>query len=64
MNLEIISNELKKREINKIVKFNEPLKKHTSFRIGGPVDIFCTPNTIEELKKVISISKEYDIPFW
>lgn len=64
MNLEIISNELKKREINKIVKFNEPLKKHTSLRIGGPVDIFCTPNTIEELKKVISISKEYDIPFW
>jgi len=33
-------------------------------RIGGPADIFCTPGNIEDLKKIVSISKECNIPFW
>ena len=64
MNIDIIKNECKKQRINSIIKYNEPLKNHTSLRIGGPADVFCSPNNIEDLKKVVSISKEYDIPFW
>ena len=60
----IIKNECKKQGIGSIIKYDEPLKNHTSLRIGGPADIFCIPNNIEDLKKVVSISKEYDIPFW
>ncbi len=38
---------------------DEPLKKHTSFRIGGPTKYFITPSNEEELEKVIKIcSKE------
>ena len=63
MNIDIIKNECKKQGISSIIKYDEPLKNHTSFRIGGPADVFCSPNNIEDLKKVLSISKEYSIPF-
>ena len=63
MNIDIIKNECIKQGIDSIIKYNEPLKNHTSLRIGGPADVFCSPNNIEDLKKVVSISKEYNIPF-
>ncbi len=31
------------------IRENEPLKNHSSFRIGGPADIMCLPKTAEEL---------------
>ena len=64
MNIDIIKNECKKQGINRIIKYNEPLKSHTSLRIGGPADVFCSPDNIEDLKKVVSISQEHNIPFW
>lgn len=29
---------------------NEPMKKHTTFRIGGPADILVKPSDIEQIK--------------
>ena len=29
---------------------NEPMKKHTTFRIGGPAKYFAEPSSKEELK--------------
>ena len=31
----------------------EPMSRHTTFRIGGPADYFVTPQTAEEVAKVI-----------
>lgn len=64
MNIDVINNEFIKKGIKKIVKLNEPLMNHTSLKIGGPADIFCIPNDIEELMKIISISQKFNIPFW
>ena len=64
MNIDIIKNECKKQGINRIIKYNESLKSYTSLRIGGPADVFCSPDNIEDLKKVVSISQEHNIPFW
>ena len=64
MNINIIKNECKKQGIDSIIKYDEPLKNHTSLRIGGPADVFCSPGNIEDLKKVVSISKKYNIPLW
>jgi UDP-N-acetylmuramate dehydrogenase len=64
MNIDIIKNECKKQGIDSIIRYHEPLKNHTSLRIGGPADVFCSPGNIEDLKKVVSISKKYNIPFW
>lgn len=33
--------------------FNEPMAKHTSFRIGGPVEVMVFPTSVEELKQVL-----------
>ncbi len=33
---------------------NEPLRKHTSWRVGGPADLFYTPTSIEELKPLLA----------
>jgi UDP-N-acetylmuramate dehydrogenase len=33
---------------------NEPLHKHTSWRVGGPADLFYTPTSIAELKRILA----------
>lgn len=38
---------------------NEPMKKHTSFRIGGEADYFLIIKTQEELKQVLEVCKNY-----
>ena len=35
------------------VKKDEPMKIHTTFRVGGPASYFVTPETEEEVAKVI-----------
>ena len=37
---------------------NEPLAKHTSFKIGGPARLFCTPGSVEQLANAIRACKE------
>ena len=41
---------------------NEPMSKHTSFKIGGPADIFIKVNTYGELKNLIGLAKQDNIP--
>lgn len=44
------------------VKLNEPMAKHTTFKIGGKADVFVTPETKEELLEIIGFCKEEKIP--
>ena len=46
----------------KILK-NEIMSKHTSFKVGGPVDLFITVETIEQLKDTIKILKHQNIEY-
>lgn len=48
----------------KIVYLNEPMKKHTSFKIGGPADILLLPDKIEDIIKCIKFCKENNIPLY
>ncbi|MDO5555340.1 MAG: hypothetical protein Q4G09_01400 [Clostridia bacterium] len=45
---------IKKIDKNRVL-LNEPMKKHTTFKIGGPADIFIKVEDIEELKYAIEI---------
>jgi len=38
---------------------NELLKKHTSFRIGGPADYFCVPKNEAQLREALCFAKEH-----
>ena len=46
------------------VLVDEPMKKHTTFRIGGTADYYVLPKTIEEVKKVTALCKEAEIPYY
>lgn len=43
---------------------NEPLKKHTSFKIGGPADLFVYVNSIDNLKIILNYINTQNIPFF
>lgn len=44
------------------VRFDEPMKKHTTFKIGGPADIMVYPHTSEEVKEVYTYCLNEKIP--
>lgn len=46
------------------VRLHEPMKKHTTFRIGGPADYYLCPHSTEELQKILQICRENKIEFF
>jgi len=44
------------------ILINEPMKNHTSFKIGGPADFLVLPQRTEEIQKIIEVSKKEEIP--
>ena len=47
----------------KNVKLDEPMKKHTSFRVGGPADLLVRPENEDEIKKIFEYINKEDIPY-
>lgn len=43
-----------------MLSFQEPLAKHTSFRIGGPAEVMAFPRSAEELAKILQVSDQLD----
>ncbi|MFD2638185.1 UDP-N-acetylmuramate dehydrogenase [Piscibacillus salipiscarius] len=56
-----IVDKLNEKEVGK-VSLDEPLKKHTTIKIGGPADLFIQPKSIDGLKDALKILKENNIP--
>ena len=46
------------------IKINEPMKKHTSFRVGGPAKVFLTVHSEEVLAKIMVALKERKLPYF
>ncbi len=46
------------------VDTDEPMKKHTTFRIGGAADYYVTPHSKDEIVQVIEACRENKIPFY
>ncbi|MBR5569708.1 MAG: UDP-N-acetylmuramate dehydrogenase [Oscillospiraceae bacterium] len=42
------------------LRFNEPMSKHTSFRIGGGAEVMAFPKNPEELAKLLQVSRLLD----
>ncbi|MDE5977165.1 MAG: UDP-N-acetylmuramate dehydrogenase, partial [Turicibacter sp.] len=42
---------------------NEPLSKHTTFRVGGPARIFVKPNSKESLAQTIELIQKKDLKY-
>lgn len=44
------------------VLYNEPLSKHTSMRVGGPADVYLKAKNLEDIKNVLSLAAQKEIP--
>jgi UDP-N-acetylmuramate dehydrogenase len=44
------------------VSYNEPMSLHTSFRIGGPADMFITPGSLEQAAEVYGLLNDRGTP--
>jgi UDP-N-acetylmuramate dehydrogenase len=43
-------------------KFDEPLKRYTAWKIGGPADALLEPGSAEEVIRAVQKAREHDIP--
>jgi len=46
------------------VKIDEPMKNHTSFKVGGPADVLVYPSNYEMVKDLINICKENKVDYF
>lgn len=44
--------------------YNEPLRNHTTFRVGGEADAFLSVKNEEELKKALQLCREHNVPYF
>lgn len=44
--------------------FHEPMKHHTSFKIGGEVDVLILPTTVEDVKHAMEILKDEEVDYY
>lgn len=62
-----MADELVYEELLKIVPkdkilLDEPMKKHTSFKIGGEADFFVTVSEVEEVRNILKLARRKNIP--
>ena len=55
--------EIRRRMAPEHILLNEPMKDHTTFRIGGPADCLILPASMEDVAFVFQCLKRHDIPF-
>ena len=59
-NKEILKN-LEKIISKERIKQNEPMKEHTSFKIGGPAEFYIKITSIKELQQILEFAKKENI---
>lgn len=55
--------EIRSRMASEHILLDEPMKEHTTFRIGGPADYLIFPASMEDVAFVFRCLKKHDIPF-
>lgn len=47
-----------------VALYDEPMKNHTSFKIGGPADVMIIPSNVDELRNAVKICRDNNINFY
>ncbi len=58
---EVVQN-LKKNLNTAIILLKEPMKKHTSFKVGGVADIYIKASQIEDIQSVVKVATQNNLP--
>ena len=62
MNNEFL-NELRKKTGTGFIFEKEPMKQHTTFRVGGPADVLVAPSA-EELPEIVALCQKFGVPYY
>lgn len=46
-----------------MVRLDEPMSRHTTFKIGGPADLLVEPSDTNQIKALIKLFKQLSIPY-
>ncbi|MEG0309557.1 MAG: FAD-binding protein, partial [Eubacterium sp.] len=46
------------------IRFDEPMKNHISFKVGGPADFLVLPENCDEFKEILKCCRENAISFY
>lgn len=44
------------------IMFDEPMSKHTTFKVGGPAECYIKIDNIQDLRQILKLSKQKNIP--
>lgn len=47
-----------------MIQIDEPMSEHTTFGVGGPADVFVTPQSIDELVSVVAACRKLDVSYF
>ncbi len=42
----------------------EPMSRHTTFRIGGPAELFLVPKSVPQIAQILGICREEKVPYF
>ena len=63
--IEILGQELSRRCPELELRVNEPMSRHTTFRIGGPAALMALPKSVSEVRAAVKTARELDVePFF
>ena len=63
MNSDLLAHLLEERFTAELLRFDEPMSKHTSFAIGGPADFFVSVCSIEDIQDACQIARTANAPW-
>ena len=55
--------ELKEDLVGIDIRFDEPLKRYTYTKVGGPADYLAFPRNRYELSRIVKFANKHDIPW-
>ncbi|MBO5246442.1 MAG: UDP-N-acetylmuramate dehydrogenase [Eubacterium sp.] len=61
MEKQLFEQEIERLLAKEQVKKEEPMSRHTTFRVGGPAEYYVTP-AIAQIPQIVILCKEYEIP--
>ena len=64
MDSEKIFQELNTKLKNSNILKNDPMSKHTTFKIGGNADIFVKVKSVDDIKSIVEFAHTKNVPFY
>lgn len=61
---DLIISKFKEILLDNDILINEPMKNHTSFKVGGPADVLVIPRSPSQLRDLLVLLKDESIPFY